>query len=66
MGSTVLNLSLSPIDRLLDGRIAIADALTWPETRQSIAALVARGLQQKGDLENRFGAHLADLLDDQA
>ncbi|MFD3437150.1 enoyl-CoA hydratase/isomerase family protein [Streptomyces sp. NPDC058685] len=62
----VNQVSLPPIDRLLDGRDAFADALTWPETRQRVAALFAGGLQQEGDLENRFGAHLADLLDDQA
>ncbi|MEJ8632851.1 enoyl-CoA hydratase/isomerase family protein [Streptomyces sp. MS2.AVA.5] len=62
----VNQVSLPPIDRLLDGRNAFADALTWPETRQRVAALFARGLQQEGDLENRFGAHLTDLLDDQA
>lgn len=60
----VNQVSLPPIDRLLDGRNAFATALAWPETHQRIAALFKRGMQQEGDLENRFGAHLATLLDE--
>jgi enoyl-CoA hydratase/carnithine racemase len=55
--------SLPSVDRLLDGRNAFATTLTWPETQQRVQALFKRGLQQEGDLENRFGAHLATLLD---
>jgi enoyl-CoA hydratase/carnithine racemase len=55
--------SLPPVDRLLDARSAFTTALTWPETHQRVQALFKRGLQQEGDLENRFGAHLASLLD---
>jgi enoyl-CoA hydratase/carnithine racemase len=55
--------SLPSVDRLLDGRNAFATALTWPETQQRVQALFKRGLQQEGDFENRFGAHLATLLD---
>ena len=55
--------SLPPVDRLLDARNSFATALTWPETHQRVHALFKRGLQQEGDLENRFGAHLASLLD---
>ncbi|MGW3248848.1 enoyl-CoA hydratase/isomerase family protein [Streptomyces sp. NPDC001070] len=62
----VNGVSLPPVDRLLDGRTAFTAALAWPETQQRVAALFQRGMQQEGDLENRFGAHLADLLDDQA
>ncbi|MER7840239.1 enoyl-CoA hydratase/isomerase family protein [Streptomyces sp. NPDC096040] len=60
----VNQVSLPSIDRLLDGRNAFAPALAWPETQQRVAALFKRGMQQEGDLENRFGAHLAHLLDD--
>jgi hypothetical protein len=41
----------------------MATTLTWPETQQRVQALFKGGLQQEGDLENRFGAHLATLLD---
>ncbi|MEU4091742.1 enoyl-CoA hydratase/isomerase family protein [Streptomyces sp. NPDC026673] len=60
----VNQVTLPTTDSLLDGRNAFAAALGWPETRQRVAALFQRGMQQEGDLENRFGAHLADLLDD--
>jgi enoyl-CoA hydratase/carnithine racemase len=59
----VNRVSLPSVDRLLDGRNAFATALTWAETQQRVQALFKRGLQQEGDLENRFGAHLATLLD---
>ncbi|MFF3689521.1 enoyl-CoA hydratase/isomerase family protein [Streptomyces sp. NPDC002187] len=59
----VNQVTLPPVDKLLDGRNAFATALTWPETHQRVAALFKRGMQQEGDLENRFGAHLANLLD---
>ncbi|MET8331929.1 enoyl-CoA hydratase/isomerase family protein [Streptomyces sp. NPDC005181] len=62
----VNQVSLPPVDRLLDGRNAFAATLAWPETQHRVAALFKRGMQQEGDLENRFGAHLATLLDDQA
>ncbi|WP_374771833.1 enoyl-CoA hydratase/isomerase family protein [Streptomyces sp. NBC_01310] len=62
----VNQVSLPPVERLLDGSSAFAAALTWPETHQRVAALFKRGMQQEGDLENRFGAHLPHLLDDQA
>ncbi|MER5689365.1 enoyl-CoA hydratase/isomerase family protein [Streptomyces sp. NPDC002205] len=62
----VNQVSLPPVDRLLDGRNAFAATLAWPETQQRVAALFKHGMQQEGDLENRFGAHLATLLDDQA
>ena len=61
--SLVSQVSLPSVDRLLDARIAFATALTWPETQRRLQALFKRGLQQEGDLENRFGAHLATLVD---
>ena len=57
------HVSLPSIDRLLESRNAFATALTWPETQVRVQTLFRRGLQQEGDLENRFGAHLATLLD---
>ncbi|MFD7231031.1 enoyl-CoA hydratase/isomerase family protein [Streptomyces sp. NPDC059881] len=60
----VNRVSLPSVDSLLDGRNAFGDALAWPETQQRVAALFKRGMQQEGDLENRLGTHLADLLDD--
>jgi hypothetical protein len=57
------HVSLPSVDRLLDGRNAFATALTWPETQQRIQALFKHKLQQAGDFENRFGAHLATVLD---
>ncbi|MFD7944280.1 enoyl-CoA hydratase/isomerase family protein, partial [Streptomyces sp. NPDC059744] len=60
----VNRVSLPPLDRLLDGRNAFLATLAWPETQQRVAALFKRGMQQEGDLENRFGAHVADLRDD--
>jgi enoyl-CoA hydratase/carnithine racemase len=55
--------SLPSVERLLAGRNAFAGALTWPESRRRIQALFQRGMQQEGDLENRFGAHLSALLE---
>ena len=59
----VNHVSLPSVDRLLESRNAFATTLTWPETQQRVQALFKRGLQQEGDLENRFGAHLATLLE---
>jgi enoyl-CoA hydratase/carnithine racemase len=60
----VNQVSLPPVDRLLDGRNTFTASLAWPETQQRVAALFERGLQQRGDLEYRLGARLADRLDD--
>jgi enoyl-CoA hydratase/carnithine racemase len=57
------HVSLPSIDRLLEGRNAFTTTLTWPETQRRVQALFKRGLQQEGDLENRFGAHVGTLLD---
>jgi hypothetical protein len=51
------------VERLLAARNAFGAALTWPETQRRVQALFQRGLQQEGDLENRFGSHLATLLE---
>ncbi len=60
---TLINdVSLPSVDRLLDARNAFATTLTWPETQRRVQTLLGRGLQQEGDLENRFGAHLATFL----
>jgi len=59
----VNHVSLPSVDRLLESRSAFATTLTWPETQRRVQALFRRGLQQEGDLEERFGAHLATLLD---
>jgi enoyl-CoA hydratase/carnithine racemase len=59
----VNQVSLPSVERLLAGRNAFTGALTWPETQRRIQALFQRGLQQEGDLENRFGSHLAMLLE---
>jgi enoyl-CoA hydratase/carnithine racemase len=56
------DVSLPSVDRLLDARNVFATTLTWPETQQRVQTLLKRGLQQEGDLENRFGAHVAKLL----
>ena len=56
------NVSLPSLDRLLDGHNAFGTTLTWPETQRRVQALFERGLQQEGELEYRFGAHLATLL----
>lgn len=46
-----------------DARLAAAGEtfirmLTWPETRSSIAKIVERGFQKRGDFELRFAHHL--------
>ncbi|MFE2541875.1 enoyl-CoA hydratase/isomerase family protein [Actinacidiphila glaucinigra] len=60
----VNELSLPSADSLLKSRSAFLGAFAWPETRRRVQVLFERGMQQEGDLENRFGAHLAGLLDD--
>ena len=55
--------SLPPVDRLLDGLTSFTTALTWPEAQQRFQALFKRGLNQPGDMENRFGELLASLMD---
>jgi enoyl-CoA hydratase/carnithine racemase len=59
----VNEVSLPSADQLLDGLNSFTTALTWPETRQRIQALLKRGLQREGDFENRWPALLGTLLD---
>src|SRR5438876_3274872 len=54
--------SLPSADRLLDALNAFQTALSWPETRQRIQALLQRGLQRDSDFENRWPALLGTLL----
>jgi enoyl-CoA hydratase/carnithine racemase len=54
--------SLPPVDSLLDALNSFAAALTWPEAERRFQALSNRGLGQPGDMENRFGELLATLL----
>ncbi len=51
--------SLPPVDCLLDALNSFTTALTWPEGQQRFQALVNRGLGQPGEMENRFGELLA-------
>jgi enoyl-CoA hydratase/carnithine racemase len=61
---TLINqVSLPSADRLLDALNAFQTALTWPETRQRIQALLERGLQREGDFEKRWPALLGTLLE---
>ena len=55
--------SLPPADRLLDALTSFTTALTWPEAQQRFQALIKRGLNQPGEVENRFGELLATLMD---
>src|SRR3981189_510861 len=55
--------SLPPVDRLLDRLTSFETALTWPETQQRIKALLDRGLQREVDFENRWPALLGTLLE---
>jgi enoyl-CoA hydratase/carnithine racemase len=57
------HVSLPSADRLLDGLTSFATALTWPEAQQRFQALFKRGLNEPGDMENRFAELLATLMD---
>ena len=57
--------SLPPVDRLLDGLNSFTTALTWPESQRRFQGLSNRGLGQPGEMENRFGELLATLIDTQ-
>jgi hypothetical protein len=57
--------SLPSADRLLDSLRSFTTALTWPESQQRFQALFKRGLNQPGEMENRFGELLATLMDTQ-
>src|SRR3989442_7006689 len=55
--------SLPSADRLLDALNSFQTALTWPEARQRIQALLESGLQRDADFENRWPAVLGTLLE---
>jgi enoyl-CoA hydratase/carnithine racemase len=55
--------SLPSADRLLDALNTFQTALTWPETRQRIRALLELGLQRDRNFENRWPAVLGTLID---
>ena len=66
MGATIfegLQVSLPPVDRLLDGLNSFTTALTWPESQRRFQALSDRGLGKPGEMENRFGELLGTLLE---
>ena len=50
-------------DRLLDALNPFTTALTWPEAQQRFQALRDSGLNQPGEMENRFGELLGTPLD---
>src|SRR5690349_23748931 len=58
----VNQVSLPPVDSLLDALNSFTTALTWPEAQQRFQALFNRGLGQPGEMENRFGELLATLV----
>jgi enoyl-CoA hydratase/carnithine racemase len=62
--SLVNQVSLPSVDRLLDGLNSFTAALTWPESQRRFQALFNRGLNQPGEMENRFGDLLGTLLDE--
>jgi len=51
--------TLPTTDELARGMKAYFTSATRPETRSRIASLVARGLQQRSDVELHLGAHVA-------
>ncbi len=55
--------SLPSADRRLAALNAFQTALTWPETRQRIQAVLKLGLQRDGEFEKRWPAVLGTLLD---
>jgi enoyl-CoA hydratase/carnithine racemase len=59
----VNQVSLPPVDRLLDALNSFTTALTWPEAQRRFQALLKHGLQREGEMENRFGELLATLMD---
>jgi enoyl-CoA hydratase/carnithine racemase len=57
------DVSLPTAESLLDGLTSFTTALTWPEAQQRFEALLKRGLQQPGDMEDRYGELLGTLMD---
>src|SRR5258705_10976857 len=60
----VNQVSLPPADRLLDALNSFATALTWPESQRRFETLLKRGLNQPGEMANRFGELLPTLLEE--
>jgi hypothetical protein len=59
----VNQVSLPSADRLLNALNSFQTALTWPEARRRIQALLERGLQRDPDFEKRWLAALGTLLE---
>jgi enoyl-CoA hydratase/carnithine racemase len=59
----VNQVSLPSADQLLEALNSFQTALSWPEARQRIQALLQRGLQRDGDFERRWPAVLGTLLE---
>ena len=59
----VNQVSLPSADRLLDALNSFQTALTWPEARRRIQALLDRGLQRDVDFENRWPEVLGTLVE---
>src|SRR6476646_4236096 len=55
--------SLPPADRLLEALNSFTTAMTWPETRQRIQALLKGGLQRESDFEKQWPALLGKLFE---
>ena len=55
--------TLPETGHLLESATQFGATLTWPETQARVGKLFEKGLQQRGDLEERFGHHLNGLLD---
>jgi enoyl-CoA hydratase/carnithine racemase len=59
----VNKVSLPSADQLLDALNSFQTALTWPEARQRIQALLERGLQREVEFEKSWPTLLGTLLD---
>jgi enoyl-CoA hydratase/carnithine racemase len=59
----VNQVSLPSADRLLDALNSFTTALTWPEAQRRFQALIKRGLNRPGEMENRFGELLSTLME---
>jgi enoyl-CoA hydratase/carnithine racemase len=59
----VNQVSLPSADQLLDALNSFQTALTWPEARQRIQALLERGLQREVEFEKSWPTVLGTLLD---
>jgi len=51
----VNQVSLPPTDLLATSQSSFLTAVTWPETQRRFKTLFDRGLNQPGDVENRYG-----------